>query len=105
MYIPAIGDVVKDNGYSVVVVDTINYENVGSCSYDRKYLLCDLEYLEQNQGIITMSDLERHGRWVIIRGNEFPYIEKVANVVPFSVENIECRMIRQKVPKTTIVYE
>ena len=36
MYKPGIGDVVKDNGYPVVVVDLKNYENVGSCSYDRK---------------------------------------------------------------------
>ena len=41
-------DVVRDNGYPVVVVDLKNYENVGSCSYDRKYLLCDLEYLENS---------------------------------------------------------
>ena len=104
MYKPEIGDVVKDNGYPVVVVDLKNYENVGSCSYDRKYLLCDLEYLENNQGIITMSDLEQHGRWVTIRGTEFPVIEKV-DTAPFSIENIECRMIRQKVAKTVTVYE
>ncbi len=104
MYIPEIGDVVKDNDYSVVLVDMINYENAGGCSYDRKYLLCDLDYLKNNQGIITMSDLEQHGRWVIISGNEFPNIEKV-DVAPFSVENIECRMIRQKKAKTVTVYE
>ena len=63
MYKLGIDDVVKDNGYPVVVIDLKNYENVDSCSYDRKYLLCDLEYLKNNQGIITMSDLEQHGRW------------------------------------------
>ena len=105
MYIPVIGDVVKDNGYSVVVVDMKNYENMGSCSYDRKYLLCDLEYLKQNQGIVTMSDLEQHGRWVTIRGTEFPYIEKVTDVAPFSSENVECKMIRQKTAKTVTVWE
>lgn len=35
MYIPQIGDVVKDNGYPVVVVDLKNYENTGDCAYDR----------------------------------------------------------------------
>ena len=35
MYKPEIGDVVKDNDYPVVVVDLKNYENVGSCSYDK----------------------------------------------------------------------
>lgn len=104
MYIPEIGDVVKDNGYSVVVVDLINYETIGSCGYDRKYLLCDLKYLESNQGIVTKSDLEQHGRWVTIRGTEFPLIERV-NTAPFSIENIECRVIRQKTAKTVTVYE
>lgn len=104
MYIPQIGDVVKDNGYLVVVVDLKNYENTGDCAYDRKYLLCDLKYLENNQGIITMSDLERHGRWVTIRGTEFPIIEKV-DVASFCIENVECRIIRQKVAKTVTVYE
>ena len=105
MYIPKIGDVVKDNSYSVVVVDMKNYENTGSCSYDRKYLLCDLEYLEQNQGIVTMSDLEQHGRWVTILGTKSPYIEKVTDVTPFCIENVECKLIRQKVAKTITVYE
>ncbi len=104
MYKPRIGDVVKDNDYLVVVVSMVNYESAGSCSYDRKYLLCDLDYLKNNQGIITMSDLEKHGRWVIIRGTEFPNIEKV-DIAPFSVEDVECRMIRQKTAKTVTVYD
>ena len=104
MYIPQIGDVVKDNGYLVVVVDLKNYENTGDCAYDRKYLLCDLKYLENNQGIVTMSDLEQHGRWVTIHGTKFPVIEKV-DVASFCIENVECRIIRQKVAKTVTVYE
>lgn len=104
MYIPQIGDVVKDNGYPVVVVDLKNYENSGDCAYDRKYLLCDLKYLQNNQGIVTMSDLEQHGRWVTIHGTKFPVIEKV-DIAPFSIETVECRMIRQKVAKTVTIYE
>ena len=104
MYRPEIGDVVKDNGCPVVVVDLKNYENSGSCSYDRKYLLCDLKYLQNNHGIVTMSDLEQHGRWVTIRGTEFPIIEKV-DIAPFCIENVECLIIRQKVAKTVTVYE
>jgi hypothetical protein len=105
MYIPQIGDVIKDNGYSVVVVDMKNYETFGSCCYDRQYLFCDLDYLEKNQRIVTMSDLESHGRWVTIYGTKFPEIEKVDSVAPFSIENVECCMIRQKVAKTVTVYE
>lgn len=51
-----------------------------------------------------MSDLEKYGRWVTIRGTKFPVIEKV-DIAPFSIENVECRMIRQKVAKTVTVYE
>ena len=51
-----------------------------------------------------MSDLEQHGRWVTVRGSEFPVIEKV-DVAPFSIETVECRMIRQKVAKTVTIYE
>lgn len=104
MYKPEIGDVIKDNGYPVVIVALKNYEDIGSCSYNRKYLLCDLEYLKKNQGIVTMSDLEEHGRWIRVCGTKFPVIEKV-NVAPFSIENIECRIIRQKVAKTITIYE
>lgn len=100
MYIPEIGDVVKDNDYPVVVVDLKNYENSGDCGYDRKFLLCDLKYLENNQGIVTMKDLEQHGRWVTIRGTKFPIIEKV-DVAPFCIENVECLMIRQKSNKNS----
>ena len=51
-----------------------------------------------------MSDLEQHGRWVFVCGTEFPVIEKV-DTAPFSIKNVECRMIRQKVAKTVTVYE
>jgi hypothetical protein len=104
MYMPQIGDVVKDNGYPVVVVGIKNYETVGSCSYDREYLLCDLDYLEKNQGIVTMPDLELHGRWVTVRGTKFPEIEKV-DVAPFSIENIECCVVKRKKAKTITIYE
>lgn len=104
MEIIKIGDVIKDNGRLVVVAALKNYENIGSCSYSRDYLFCDLEYLEKNQGIVTMADLEKHGRWVEIRGIEFPAFEKV-DVAPFSIDDVECRMIRQKTAKTITVYE
>ena len=106
MYKPAIGDVVKANGRTpMVVVDIKNYETTGNCSYDRKYLLCDVDYLEQHQGVITMTDLTQHGQWITVCGTKFPYIEKVDDIAPFSVESIDCRSIRQKTAKTITVYE
>ena len=104
MYRPEIGDVINVNDHSVVVVALKNYENIASCGYNRMYLVCDLDYLEKKQGIVMMSDIEQHGRWITIRGTEFPVIEKV-DVAPFSIEKVECRVIRQKTAKTVTVYE
>ena len=61
---------------------------------------------KDNQGIITMSDLEQHGRWGggFVCETEFPVFEKV-DTVSFSIKNVECRMIRQKTAKTITVYE
>ena len=59
---------------------------------------------KDNQGIITISDLEQHGRWVFVCETEFPVFEKV-DTVSFSIKNVECRMIRQKTAKTITVYE
>ena len=41
---------------------------------------------------------------VFICGTEFPVIEKI-NTAPFSIKNVECRMIKQKTAKTITVYE
>lgn len=59
---------------------------------------------KDNQGIITMSDLEQHGRWAFVCETEFPVFEKV-DTAPFSIKNVECRMIRQEAAKTITVYE
>jgi Zn ribbon nucleic-acid-binding protein len=104
-YRPSIGDVVLDNGFPVVVVNMINYEDCGSCGYDRKYLLCKEEYLKNNQGIVTIKDLEQHGRWVSINGSVFPDIQKVDAIAPYNINKIECVKISQKVAKTVTVYE
>ena len=104
-YIPNIGDVVIDNDIAVVVVKMVSYEDVGSCSYDRKYLLCEENYIRDNQGIITMKDLENNGRWVTIRGMEFPDIQKPERGVPYKINNVEALNITQKTAKTVTVYE
>lgn len=105
IYIPSIGDVVLDNGFPVVVVKMINYEDRGSCGYDRKYLLCEEEYLKNNQGIISLKDLEQHGRWVSISGSVFPDIQKVDDIAPYSINKMECLQINQKIARTITVYE
>lgn len=104
MYKPSIGDVVMYCGRPAVVVYLENYETLGSCSYDRKYLLCDLDYLENQQGLVTLSDLEMHGSWFTVQGMYFPDIEKV-DVAPFEIESVDCLMVRRKTAKTVTVYE
>ena len=65
-YIPKIGDVVLDNGMPVVVVTMVSYEDAGSCGYARKYLLCDEEYIKENQGIVTIKDIEQIGMMNVV---------------------------------------
>lgn len=104
MYELRIGDVIKNGEDLLVVADMINFEDFGSCCYDRKYLLCDFEYLQKNQGIVTVSDLEEHGKWIVVKGMEFPVFEKT-EIAPFAIEEVACCMIRQKTAKTITVYE
>ena len=104
MYKPKVGDVIRFNGKPVVVVDFKNYEKCVSCDYDRKYLLCDLEYLEKCQGCVPFSQIEAHSTLVVIRGGQFPHMEKI-DTAPFEIKNVDCVMVRRKVPKTVIVYE
>lgn len=104
-YRPNIGDVILDNGFPNVVVQMINYEDCGSCGYDRKYLLCEEEYIKNNQGISTIKDLEQHGRWVKISGSVFPDIQKVDCIAPYNINKLECLQINQKVAKTVTIYE
>lgn len=103
-YIPKIGDVIKDNGMPFVVIAMKNYETTGSMSYNRRYLLCEEKFLNEHQGNVDVGTLERHGRWVTIRGTEFPDIEK-ADIVPYVIQPLEGYFIRQKQAKVVTIYE
>jgi len=103
IYIPEIGDVVIDNDMPVVVVKMINYEDCGSCGYDRKYLLCDESFFERSEELVTISMLESVGRWVTIQGS-FPDIQKV-DVAPYDIKKVEAFSVRQKRARTITVYE
>lgn len=104
-YIPKIGDVVLDNGIPVVIVKMVSYEDAGSCSYARKYLVCEENYIRENQGIITMLDLEQRGRWISITGSIFPDIKKADNIAPYNINQVNSYNIKQKVAKTVTIYE
>lgn len=104
-YIPNIGDVILDNGVPHVVICIESYEDVGSCSYDRKYLLCSEDYIKNNQGDSKRSDIEKYGRWLIIKGTHFPDIQKVNDIAPYNINKIDAYSINQKVAKTITIFE
>lgn len=94
-YIPQIGDVVRDNGIPVVVIAEKNYETYWSCSYDREYLVVEEQFLKENQGNIEITKLKQHGRWISVKGTNFPDIERL-NIAPYVIEPVEYYHIRQK---------
>ena len=109
MYKPSIGDVVLDNNIPMVVVALESNENVGSCSYDRKYLLCEesymKEYKEHNISTISLEKIMQHGRWVTIYGTKFPEIHKCEDIAPYEIHPIRAYSFRQKEAKTITVYD
>ena len=105
-YIPQIGDVVRDNGIPVVVLTINSHENVGSCCYDREYYVCEEKYLHKLSGTMTTIDaIREHGRWICVKGANFPDIEQVTNIPPYEITPIEGFHIRQKEAKTVTVFE
>lgn len=96
MYKPVLGDVIKHNGKAMVVVDININEDAGSCAYDRTYMLCDYDYLKQNQGIITLDDIKKHNTSIQIGGIHFPQFIKMDDAIPFVIERVNCYGVRQK---------
>ena len=105
MYRPEIGDVIAYNNKEMVIVDMVNHENIGSCAYDRQYLVCDLDYLAQNHGAVILSDIIAHGAWIDVRGIDFPEFKKIEDAVPFFIEPVKCYTIRPKSAKVITIYE
>lgn len=105
IYFPKIGDVVLDNGIPFVVADMVSYEDYGSCSYCRKYLLCEESFFRNHQGLLTDIELNEHGRWVRVEGISFPKIEKVKDIAPYEIEPVKCFSVRQRVTRTVTIYE
>lgn len=104
-YRPEIGDVILKNDIPMVVISMTNYEDIGSCGYDRKYLLCKQSFIEKCEGLVTMSDIEKSGEWVTVMGSEFPLMQKAESIAPYEVKKIEVVNFRQKKGKTVVVYE
>lgn len=104
-YIPKVGDVIENNLFPEVVVKMVSNETIGSCCYDRKYLLCPEQFIKEHSGLLPISDLEKCGRWVEIIGSEIPDMIQSRTSAPYHIEQIEACNIRQKTAKTITVYE
>lgn len=102
-YEPKIGDVILHQGEPYVVVKLVSFENASSCTYSRRYLLCNESYIRNNESM-AMNDLETNGVWLNISGMDFPVICKVDSA-PYEIKTIEVLEFRKKTPKTITVYE
>jgi hypothetical protein len=94
-----IGSVVTIDNYSeqYVITGIKNYEDSGSCSYDRTYIVMKLEDIE-NKDYITQDE----GIQIECKGTRLP-LHKVENIAPFKLT----KEIRYKVErmKAKIIYE
>ena len=107
-YIPKIGDIVRYKGMKAVVVDVRNYESTGDCCYDRKYLLCKLEYLLYGKRkSCSYDEIESNGMWVDVKGTNFPDFEKIEDYPPYEITPFKAYKFRQKKAKkkTVTIYE
>lgn len=102
MSIFRIGDVVQIYKAPYVLLDMKNYENAGSCSYDRKYLACSLDYIEKHAGSVTETDLDLHSLWISVKGLHFPDWKLISRDA-FSIEKVECFKITKSAPQANVI--
>jgi len=95
-----IGEVVYNNDIGMVVIDCVSYEDMGSCSYDRKYKVCSLEEIINKDYI-----LDNVGDWIQVKGVNFPDIKRVEGIASFEIIKVASYRVRQKQAKTVTVYE
>ena len=103
-----IGEVILDEEkipYVVVFEENFeNFERMSSCSYDRRYFVCEEKWLREHQGLLCMGELEHHGYYIPVTGLYFPDIER-AGVAPYEIKEVKTFNFRQKVAKTkTVTY-
>ena len=114
MYHPALGDIVAieygltDEGtpatINCVVIKIINNEDRSSVTYDREYWLCEISCFEDSLSHMV-KDLQPFIHKVRATGVYFPKFEKVEDIAPYEVKSLEAIELRQKTPKTIVVYE
>ena len=101
MYMPNVGDVIFHFGRNMVVIGCKINEDCGSCSYDRSYKVCELDKVTGKE----LVDFDSLGEWIQVKGTTFPEFVKVLDVPPFEITKVNYIKLRQKQPKTVVVYE
>jgi hypothetical protein len=96
-----IGSIVKIEKYSgeYVIIGMENYEDYGSCSYNRNYYVMKLSDVE-NKNYIN----ENQGTKIKCRGTTLPFT-KVNNIAPFKfIKEVRYKVDRMQA-KTITIYE
>ena len=104
-YHPKVGDVVTIDGREPMVVTRIDkHEGVGSCCYDREYILCDEKVMRNLDGLVTSDRLQTGIAGC--RGMNFNLdFKKVEDIAPYEIKPVEAFLIRRKTQKTVTVWE
>lgn len=104
-YFPKVGDVVTiDDGEPMVVTRINNYEGVGSCCYNREYILCDEKVMRNLDGLVTSDRLQTGIAGC--RGMNFNLdFKKVEDIAPYEINPVEAFQIRRKEPRTVTVWK
>lgn len=99
---PGIGDVVYYNGgsYPYVIYSITNYEDYGSCCYDRDYQLIPLECLKDGEEI-NYSEL-----WTVsVKGVTRLPFKIVEGETPYKFNKIVKVIANKKKAKSITIYE
>lgn len=101
-----IGDVVSYWGSTYVVVDMVNREDMGSCAYDRDYLLMPEKCINSEDKVIAKDEIVygKGGSWVTVQGTKMPFT-RADGVAPYEVRKTSAYSFRQKQARTITIFE
>lgn len=101
-----IGDVVSYCGSMYVVVDIVNREDIGSCAYDRDYLLIPEECINSENSVIPKDEIvySKGGILVAAQGTKMPFT-RADGVAPYEVRKTSAYSFRQKQARTITIFE
>lgn len=98
-----VGEIIQNNDLKMVVLKIRNYEDMGSCAYDRIYTLCTLDELEE-VSTLTNKEFRELGYDVKLTGTSVPMVLKY-DEAPFEIEETKAYRIRRKQEKLIKVYK